>query len=85
MDRRKAGFERLVSEIGRGFFDSHRDTACFSYGDTDQGLYCFLGIDLHPERRELTLSGDIDEWDVYASCYVTDDGIIMDRCKLPDA
>ena len=42
-----------------------------------------MGIDLHPELRKLCLSCDIDEWDIYASYYVTDTDVIMDKCKLP--
>jgi hypothetical protein len=83
MNKRKLGFEKLVNTIGKEFFDAHKESACFSYGDTEQGLYCFLGIDLHPENAKLTLSADIDDWDIYASCYVTDTDIIMDKCKLP--
>lgn len=83
MNKKRRGFEKLVSVIGIDFFNHHKDTACFSYGDTEQGLFCFLGIDLHPEKRECTLSADMDDWDVYASCYVTDTQIIMDKCKLP--
>ncbi len=83
MSKRKIGFDRLVAEIGEDFFNSHKDTACFSYGDTEKGLHCFLGIDLHPELRTATLSCPIDDWDVYATCYVTDDGVEMDKCKFP--
>ena len=42
-----------------------------------------MGIDLHPEKARLCLSATMDEWDVYASCYVTDAKVIMDKCKLP--
>ena len=54
-----------------------------NYGEEGIGLYCFLGIDLHPELRKLCLSCDIDEWDIYASCYVTDTNVLIDKCKLP--
>ena len=82
MNKRRMGFEKLVSVIGKDFFEQHEETACFAYGDTEQGLFCFLGIDLHP-KDTLMLSADIEEWDIYATCYVTDTEIIMDKCKLP--
>ena len=25
----------------------------------------------------------VENWDIYATCYVTDNDIIMDKCKLP--
>ena len=83
MDKKRIGFNKLVETIGKNFFELHKETALFSYGEEDIGLYCFLGIDLHPELRKLCLSCDIDEWDVYASCYVTDTNVLIDKCKLP--
>lgn len=52
MDKKRRGFEKLISVIGIDFFNDHRDRACFSCGDTEQGLYCFLGIDLHPQKQK---------------------------------
>ena len=85
MDKRKIGYNKLIDIIGKDFFEAHKDTAVFSYGEEEEekGLYCFMGIDLHPELRKLCLSCDIDEWDIYASCYVTDTDVIMDKCRLP--
>lgn len=85
MTKKRLGFNRLVEVIGKDFFERHKDTAVFSSGETDKGLFCFLGIDLHPEKARLCLSASMDEWDVYASCYVTDDDVIMDKCKLPNS
>lgn len=83
MSREKIGFRALVKAIGEQFFKEHEDNAVFSYGEEDRGLFCFLGIDLHPQEREITPSALMDDWDVYASCYVTDTQVVMDRCKLP--
>ena len=53
--------------------------------ETEKGFFCFIGIDLHPETRRATLSVPIDDWDIYASCYVLDDGsVTMDECRLPE-
>lgn len=84
MDREKIGFDFLVNTIGRDFVKAHKDAAIFSHGEEEQGLFCFLGIDLHPETRQLCLSARMDEWDIYASCYVLNDGkVVMDECRLP--
>ena len=83
MNKKRIGFNKLVEVIGKDFFECHKDTAAFSTEETDKGLFCFLGIDLHPEKARLCLSATMDEWDVYASCYVTDATVIIDKCKLP--
>jgi hypothetical protein len=83
MSKKDLGLQKLIDTIGRDFCYAHKDAACFSWGDTEKGLFCFLGIDLHPERAQVTLSVDIDEWDIYATCYVTDTEIIMGKCRLP--
>lgn len=83
--RRMIGFKALVEKIGNKFFEEHKDSAVYSYGEEDIGLFCFLGIILHPapEPKGLRLSASMDEWDIYASCYVTDTEVIMDKCRLP--
>ena len=83
MDKKKIGFDKLIEIIGKDFYEKHKDDACFSYGEEEKGLFCFLGIDLHPQNRKARLSVSIDEWDVYATCYVTNDEIIINECKLP--
>ena len=84
MNEKRTGFEALVNVIGKDFFEAHKDSAVFSTEETKKGLFCFLGIDLHPEKRGLCLSASMDEWDIYASCYVIDNEVVMDKCKLPE-
>lgn len=83
--RQAIGFKALIEKIGNKFFEEHKDRAVYSYGEEDIGLFCFLGISLHPasELKGLKLSASMDEWDIYASCYVTDAEVIMDKCRLP--
>ncbi len=84
MNKEKIGFQALIKVIGEQFFKEHEDNAVFSYGEENKGLYCFLGISLHPSDRLNGLSASIDDWDIYASCYVTDTDVIMDKCRLPE-
>lgn len=78
------GLAKLIDIIGKDFFNIHKDTAVFSSEDTENGLFCFLGIDLHASTRNITLSNGLDEWDVYATCYVKDNfDIVVDKYKLP--
>lgn len=85
--RQAIGLKALIEKIGNEFFEEHKDSAVYSYGEEDAGLFCFLGISLHPSPvlKRLRLSASMDEWDIYASCYVTDTGVIMDKCRLPAA
>ena len=83
MKKEIIGFQALIKEIGFQFFKEHEDNAVFSYGEEEKGLYCFLGISLHPNLAIDGLSASIEDWDIYASCYVTDTQVIMDKCRLP--
>lgn len=83
MSKEKIGFKKLVETIWEQFFKKHEDSEVFSYGETEKGLHCFLGISLHPENAKVTLSASLDDWDIYATCYVTDDDVIVYKCKLP--
>lgn len=83
MSDKKIGFTALVETIGSVFFNEHKNSAVFSSEETEDGLFCFLGIDLHPDKRQITLSCDMDEWDIYATCYVKNKKAILDKCKLP--
>ncbi len=56
MSNQEIGFRALVNVIGVDFYRSHKDNAVFSWGEEDEGLYCFLGITLHPEKYCPTLA-----------------------------
>lgn len=83
MDNKRVGFNKLVDFIGESFCYSHKDVSCFSSEETENGLYCFLGFDLHADTRPVTLSCDIDDWDVYATCIVIDGEATIEKYKLP--
>lgn len=83
MSKEKIGFQALVKTIGEQFFKEHENSAVYSYGEEEKGLYCFLGISLHPSTQIRGLSASMDEWDVYASCYVIGEDVVLDKCKLP--
>lgn len=83
MSKKRIGFNKLVETIGVQFFEEHKNYAVFSSEETENGLFCFLGIDLHPEKSNITLSCSIDDWDVYATCYVRENEVVLDKCKLP--
>lgn len=85
----KTAIDALVNAIGRDFVRRHKDASVFSIQqpedeeDIKNGLDCFLGIDLHPESRQLCLSGRMEDWDIYASGLVFDDRFELGECRLP--
>ncbi|QFJ53408.1 hypothetical protein [Pseudobutyrivibrio xylanivorans] len=84
MRREQVGFNKLTETIGKDFCLQYKDVSCFSTEEVPEGLYCFLGFDLHANERTLTLSSNLDEWDVYATCIVFDDNTVeLRECKLP--
>ncbi len=84
MDKKKRGFTKLIELIGEDFYKKNENNAVFCWGEEEKGLFCFLGIDLHPENKGITLSANMEEWDIFASCFVTDTDIIIDKCRLPE-
>jgi hypothetical protein len=80
----KVGFHTLVKVIGEQFFKEHEKSAVFSYGEEENGLFCFLGVALHPKATLRGLSASMDDWDIYASCYVKEGTVIMGKCRLPN-
>ena len=85
MLKEKIGFDACINAIGKDFAIANKDNMVYSYGKTDLGLYCFLGIsESECQSDGLCLRSCIDEWDYYASCYVKDnDDVVMGKCKLP--
>ena len=85
MDRKKIGFNACLKAIGEDFAATYKDNMVFSCGETEQGLFCFLGISTSDfESDHLCLKSNVDDWEYYASCYVlSDNKVKMDKCKLP--
>ena len=75
------GMNACIEKIGKAFVEAHRESASFSTQETDNELFCFLGIDLHHFDRKLCLSNEND-WDIYASCFVRNGIAEFGDCKL---
>ena len=85
MDREKIGFDSCLKALGEEFAAKNKDRMVFSCGETEKGLFCFLGVSTHDyEVEKLCLKSNVDDWEYYASCYVVDEQkIVMDKCNLP--
>ena len=51
MTDKRIGLNVLVDTIGMDYFNQHKNTAVFSTEETNNGLFCFLGIDLRPSVK----------------------------------
>ena len=85
MSEKKIGFTACINAIGQDFYKENKDRCVFASGsDAHKGLWCFVGVnttDFHYDG--LHLSAGFDEWEYYASCYVNNMVVTMDRCRLP--
>lgn len=52
MDK-KIGCQKLIEIIGPAFYEQHKESACFAYGETEEdGTFCFLGFDLRTDAQK---------------------------------
>ena len=42
---RKIGINACIDKLGREFVLAHRDRATSAYGESDEGVFCFVGVD----------------------------------------
>lgn len=42
---RKIGIKACIDKLGRDFVMAHRDCATTAYGESEEGVYCFVGVD----------------------------------------
>ena len=42
---RRIGINACIDKLGREFVLLHRDTATSAYGETENGVFCFVGVD----------------------------------------
>lgn len=42
---KKIGINACIDKLGRDFVLSHRDCATSAYGESEYGVFCFVGVD----------------------------------------
>lgn len=85
---RRIGIKACIDKLGRDFVLAHRDFATTAYGESEEGVYCFVGVD-HRSRvgdneRKLILDSH-SEFPYRVSCNVNlSNGIpSFIECVLP--
>lgn len=85
MNEKRIGFDACINSIGREFYETNKERSVFACGDEgSRGLWCFLGINTREIGSDvLRLSADMEDWEYYASCYVKNGAVVMDKCRIP--
>lgn len=85
MSEKKIGFEACINAIGRECYIKNKHRCVFASGNEEgKGLWCFIGLNTTDTVYEgLRLDADFDDWEYYASCFVKDGTVNMDKCRLP--
>ena len=83
------GINACIDKIGREFVFKHKDFATSAFGESEYGIFCFVGIDdettIKNKKGLLTLD-NTSKFAYSASCHVNLlDGIPMfAECVVPD-
>lgn len=70
---RRIGINACIDKLGRDFVLAHKDFSTSAYGESDDGVFCFVGVDdrrnLQEQEGVLLLDSD-SEFPYRASCNV---------------
>ena len=71
---KKIGIRACIDKLGREFVLAHRESAASAYGECDEGVFCFVGVDdgdiSQNTDRRLVLDSH-SEFPYRASCNVS--------------
>ncbi len=46
----RIGINACIDKLGSEFVQRHRDSSTSAYGETDDGVFCFVGVDDNPSN-----------------------------------
>ena len=73
--------QACIDALGNELVEKYKDDSVFAYGNTDEGIYCFMWLNSTEKKLpHYTLTHDKD-WDHYVVCIIKDNGetIIKER------
>ena len=85
---KRTGINACIDKLGRSFVLAHQDTSSSAYGEMEDGVFCFVGVDDRPIQPKpsdtLTLSSETS-FPYRVSCNVSlqDGTITFLECVLP--
>ncbi len=88
-EARKAGINACIDKLGREFVLLHRDTATAAYGETEAGVFCFVGVDkeyVSKVGEDVLMLDSVSEFQYHASCNVSrvDGSVTFVEFVLPE-
>ena len=87
---RKIGVNACIDKLGRNYVLTHKDSAASAYGQTPNGVFCFVGVGdvaSAPLPENVLVLDSMSKFPYHASCIVDlHSGIPAFReCVLPSA
>lgn len=84
-DAKRIGISACIDKLGRDFVTAHKDTSTLAYGQDENSVFCFVGVDdRHTPYGKLTLDSET-KFPYRASCHVLLDtgSTQFGECVLP--
>ena len=83
----RIGVNACIDKLGRNFVQKYSSSSSSAYGDVDEGVFCFVGVNDRPENiwdtAEIVLDSST-QFPYRASCIVNENGdIVFRECVLP--
>lgn len=89
MEAKKIGNAACIDKLGREFVLANRDNGVSSYGEMDEGMYCYVGVSdepyVSPYPDGMLVLDSESRFPYYASCIVNMESgeITFLDCMLP--
>lgn len=85
---RKIGINACIDKLGRDFVQAHRDSSTSAYGESEDGVFCFVGVDdapVFPEFDGTLVLDSVSPFPYRVSCNVAleDGSLSFLECILP--
>ncbi len=88
-EARKMGINACINKLGRDFVLKYKDSCVSAYGGSEDGVYCFIGVDDNPDcydnDADVLILDSASKFPYRVSCNVslTDKTITFIECVLP--
>ena len=80
------GINACIDKLGREFVQKYAASSSSSYGETEDGMFCFVGVNDQPEdlSSDSNIALDGSQFPYRVSCIVNHEGVIaFKECVLP--
>ncbi len=88
-EARKIGINACIDKLGRDFVRKYKDSCVYAYGESEDGVYCFVGVNDNPDcydnDTDVLILDSTSKFPYRVSCNVrlTDGAVTFIECVLP--